>query len=197
MTRRIALAIVVLLLAPAAVSAHDGKWRDADGKWKHQHETSYAVYIDMNPDSALYAAADQAVVNWSNATEVELYTVYQATYADIAIFANRYDRSLVGWTDPSDSKGHYDFAGIFLNRNRLDGEGRAKKNWITCHEVGHALGLRHWEKGQGVNDCMLTYINNYTIERQLPGWHSVGYVNRLTPLGDHDGIPGTCKPRCI
>jgi hypothetical protein len=126
-------------------------WLTRRGRWLHQDATVFNVYATIHSARLRYWLV-RALGDWSRYTMVEMRLVNDRAWANVVALEGSYGkRRLRAWTSACLLCQR---SAIYFNRDRLVAlERRPHANTVlralTCHEVGHVLGLGH-----GGGDCM-------------------------------------------
>jgi hypothetical protein len=165
---------VGLVFAPVA---NAGNWFGNSGysavcaTWGNMTDNKDVYFSYIDPSADLSQATNWVRSNLLNPTSLDTFYVSDPTDATDVIMRDRYytdwceDTLGVQWTTNgvtglmgfaacyrTTGGGRCDQQVVRISNHWFDNRGDAGDRWLVCHEVGHAIGLRHRDTGQG---CML------------------------------------------
>ena len=99
----------------------------------------------------MQAQVNSAIQDWNSALSsvdssitISYSTAASATLGITENFFGYTGWNAMGTPGPDPYSGTYTYAGISLNRTYMDGFSNTKRRAIIAHEVGHILGLAHY-----------------------------------------------------
>lgn len=158
--RRIAIITLLTLamttVAPIAEANYFGL-SGGDGCCRFPDNAVHTIHFDVVPNASYRDAMQHGFDHLNNGTVISTKKISEADAGwrtDIYFIADStYAASVKGlWQcqEKNDAE-ECERAKVFLNRPGLDGEGMWAKKHVSCHELGHSVGLDHANK---LDSCM-------------------------------------------
>jgi predicted Zn-dependent protease len=139
MKRVLLLTLLFVRLFSSVASAAGLRW--------HVRAPFTAYVVATLTDPTLQARVVQSAADWSISPVVDMLVVTEApkrAKVIIRVFADHYEGvAWAGATAISNENGWITGATVRINMNYTDGQTEQNQLRVTCHELGHAIGLQH------------------------------------------------------